>query len=49
VRHAEPHLHRFAAGLAPDVRDAFVADSIEAVRRTDERFAPSVVEVVAVA
>jgi ubiquinone/menaquinone biosynthesis C-methylase UbiE len=44
-----PHLHRFAAGLADDVRDAFVADSVEAVRRTHERFAPIVVEAVAVA
>jgi ubiquinone/menaquinone biosynthesis C-methylase UbiE len=44
-----PHLHRFAAGLADDARDAFVADSVEAVRRTHERFAPIVVEAVALA
>jgi SAM-dependent methyltransferase len=44
-----PHLHRFAAGLADDVRDVFVADSVEAVRRTHEQFAPIVVEAVAVA
>lgn len=42
-----PHLHRFAAGLAEDVRAAFVADSVEAVRRTGERFAPIVCEAVA--
>ena len=44
-----PHLHRFAMGLADDVRTAFIADAVEAVRRTGERFAPVVVEVVAVA
>ncbi len=44
-----PHLHRFAAGLAEDVRRAFIADAVEAVRRTAERFAPLVVEAVAVA
>jgi ubiquinone/menaquinone biosynthesis C-methylase UbiE len=42
-----PHLHRFASALADDVRDAFVADSVEAVRRTREPFAPIVVEAVA--
>jgi SAM-dependent methyltransferase len=44
-----PHLHRFAAGLPDHVRTAFVADAVEAVRRTGERFAPVVVEAVAVA
>ena len=44
-----PHLHRFAAGLADDVRAAFVADAVEAVRRTGEGFAPLVIEAVAVA
>jgi SAM-dependent methyltransferase len=44
-----PHLHRFAAGLPDDERAAFVDEAVEAVRRTAERFAPIVVEVVAVA
>jgi SAM-dependent methyltransferase len=44
-----PHLHRFAAGLPADLRADFVTDAVEAVRRTGERFAPVVVEVVAVA
>ena len=44
-----PHLHRFAAGLSDDVRAAFVADAVEAVRRTGDRFAPTVLEAVAVA
>jgi SAM-dependent methyltransferase len=44
-----PHLHRFAAALPVEVRTSFVADAVEAVRRTGERFAPLVVEVVAVA
>ena len=39
-----PHLHRFAAGLPDDVRAAFFADAVEAVRRTGERFAPLVIE-----
>jgi SAM-dependent methyltransferase len=42
-----PHLHRFAAGLPDDVRARFVADATEAVRRTGERFAPVVIEAVA--
>jgi ubiquinone/menaquinone biosynthesis C-methylase UbiE len=42
-----PHLHRFAAGLADDVRASFVAEATEAVRRTGARFAPVVVEAVA--
>ena len=41
-----PHLHHFAATLAADARAAFVADAVEAVRRTGERFAPVVVEAV---
>jgi ubiquinone/menaquinone biosynthesis C-methylase UbiE len=44
-----PHLHRFAAGLPDDVRGSFVAEATEAVRRTGERFAPMVVEAVAIA
>ncbi len=48
-RLAVPHLHRFVASLPTDARDALVADAIEAVRRTGERFAPVVVEAVAVA
>jgi SAM-dependent methyltransferase len=44
-----PHLHHFAAGLADEERAAFVADAVEAVRRTGERFEPIVVEAVAVA
>jgi ubiquinone/menaquinone biosynthesis C-methylase UbiE len=43
-----PHLHRFAAGLPDDVRASFFEDSVEAVRRTGERFAPLVVEAVAI-
>jgi ubiquinone/menaquinone biosynthesis C-methylase UbiE len=43
-----PHLHRFAAALPDDVRAAFVKDAVEAVRRTAERFAPLVAEIVAV-
>jgi len=35
--------------LTERVRTAFVADAVEAVRRTGERFAPMVVEAVAVA
>jgi len=44
-----PHLHRFAAGLPDDVRASFFADAVAAVRRTGERFAPMVVEAIAVA
>jgi len=44
-----PHLHRFAAALPADVRASFVADAVEAVRRTGERFAPVVIEAVAIA
>ena len=44
-----PHLHRFAAALPDDVRASFVADAVEAVRRTGERFAPIVIEAVAIA
>jgi ubiquinone/menaquinone biosynthesis C-methylase UbiE len=42
-----PHLHRFAAGLPDDVRASFFADSVNAVRRTGEPFAPLVIEAVA--
>jgi hypothetical protein len=42
-----PQLRRFVDGLPPARRDAFVADAIAAVRRTGERFAPEVIEVVA--
>ena len=48
-RLAVPHLHRFVVSLSVDARDAFVADAVEAVRRTGDRFAPVVVEAVAVA
>jgi SAM-dependent methyltransferase len=44
-----PHLYRFAAGLPDDVRVSFVADAVEAVRRTGRRFAPLVIEAVATA
>jgi SAM-dependent methyltransferase len=44
-----PHLHRFAAGLPDDVRASFFADSVDAVRRTGEPFAPLVIEAVALA
>ena len=43
-----PHLHQFAATLAADTRAVLVADAVEAVRRTGERFAPVVIEAVAV-
>jgi SAM-dependent methyltransferase len=46
-RLAVPHLHQFATSLPADARAAFVADAVEAVRRTGERFAPLVVEAVA--
>ena len=48
-RLAVPHLHRFVVSLPADARAAFVADAVEAVRRTGDRFAPVVVEAVAVA
>jgi SAM-dependent methyltransferase len=48
-RLAVPHLHQFTAALAADARAALVADAVDAVRRTGERFAPVVVEAVAVA
>ena len=44
-----PHLHHFAATLTDEVRAAFLADAVAAVRRTGERFAPVVIEAVAVA
>jgi SAM-dependent methyltransferase len=47
-RLAVPQLHRFATGLPADVRAAFVADAIEAVQATHGRFAPVVVEAVAI-
>jgi SAM-dependent methyltransferase len=43
-----PQLHRFAAGLPDDVRRSFVADAVEEVRRSGARFAPVVIEAVAV-
>jgi len=46
-RLAIPHLHAFVSSLEADVREALVADAVEAVRRTGERFAPVVVEAVA--
>jgi SAM-dependent methyltransferase len=46
-RLATPHLHAFVSQLAVDVRRGLVADAVEAVRRTGERFAPVVVEAVA--
>jgi ubiquinone/menaquinone biosynthesis C-methylase UbiE len=48
-RLAVPHLHSFISTLSADVRRALMADAVEAVRRTGERFAPVVVEAVAVA
>jgi ubiquinone/menaquinone biosynthesis C-methylase UbiE len=48
-RLAVPHLHAFVNTLSADAREAFVAEAVEAVRRTHERFAPVVVEAVAVA
>jgi hypothetical protein len=44
-----PHLHRFAATLPDDARSALFDDAVDAVRRTGERFAPVVVEAVAIA
>ena len=46
-RLALPHLHAFAAALGAEARQALVAEATEAVRRTGERFAPVVVEAVA--
>ena len=46
-RLAVPHLHAFVNTLTADARDGLVAEAIEAVRRTGERFAPVVVEAVA--
>ena len=46
-RIAVPHLHAFVGSLSADTRASFVAEAVEAVRRTDERFAPVVVEAVA--
>ena len=48
-RLAVPHLHRVRDHAARRRADAFVAEAVEAVRRTGERFAPVVVEAVAVA
>jgi SAM-dependent methyltransferase len=47
-RLAVPHLHAFVTSLTAEARAAFVADAVEAVRRTGEPFAPVVVEAVAV-
>ncbi len=47
-RLAVPHLHRFVVSLPAEARAAFVADAVEAVRRTGEPFAPVVLEAVAV-
>jgi SAM-dependent methyltransferase len=44
-----PHLHRFTAALAEEDRRSFVAEAVEAVRRAGERFAPVVIEAVAIA
>jgi ubiquinone/menaquinone biosynthesis C-methylase UbiE len=44
-----PHLHGFAASLSDDTRMRFVADAVAAVRRVGEGFAPSILEVVAIA
>ncbi len=46
-RLAVPHLHGFVDTMDHGVRAALVADAIAAVTRTDERFAPVVVEAVA--
>jgi ubiquinone/menaquinone biosynthesis C-methylase UbiE len=46
-RLAVPHLHAFVRSLSADARTALVADAVDAVRRTGERFAPVVVEAVA--
>lgn len=43
-----PHLHAFARSLTMEARDAFVADAVDAVTGTGARFAPRVVEAVAV-
>ena len=43
-----PHLHAFARSLTEEARGAFVADAVDAVTRTGARFAPRVVEAVAV-
>jgi SAM-dependent methyltransferase len=48
-RLAVPHLHAFVETLPAGVRAALFAEAVEAVRRTGERFAPVVVEAVAVA
>ena len=47
-RLAVPHLHAFVASMTPEAHVAFVADAVEAVRRTAERFAPVVIEAVAI-
>ena len=39
-RLALPHLHAFVATLSADARAAFVADAVDAVAATGERFAP---------
>jgi len=46
-RLAVPHLHHFVSTLADADRAALVAEAVEAVRRTGERFAPVVIEAVA--
>ena len=46
-RLAVPHLRAFVLTLDEPARTTLVADAIEAVRRTGERFAPVVVEAVA--
>jgi SAM-dependent methyltransferase len=48
-RLAMPQLHRFAARLPPRVRATFVAEATAAVLATGDRFAPVVVEAVAIA
>jgi ubiquinone/menaquinone biosynthesis C-methylase UbiE len=47
-RLAIPHLHAFAASLSPPRRAAFVADAVSAVGELGGRFAPEVLEAVAV-
>jgi hypothetical protein len=44
-----PHLHEFARSLSEEERRVFVADAVDAVTRVGARFAPRVVEAVAVA
>lgn len=46
-RLALPHLRAFAASLDPEVRSAFVEDTVRAVAASDGPFAPVVIEAVA--